>query len=111
MQGEMSARCTGQILFLEGSDGMPKFQEGSIYRVDKEMLLAVADDEIRTSTDDTCYIPPEMLKWLENEEWRIRLGEYNEYGCYNMYSVTGAKSIWVIPDVVLKKKGIFNSLE
>ena len=90
---------------------MPKFQEGSIYKVDREMLIAAEEDEIRTSTDEICYIPREMLNWLEGENWKIRLGEYDWSGCYYMYSVTGSKSIYVIPDVVLKKKGIFNSLE
>jgi len=90
---------------------MLEFQEGSICRVDKEMLLAAADGEIRTSTDDTCYIPLTMIEWLQEEKWRIRIGYHNGCGCYDMYSVTGVNSGWVIPDVALKKKGTFNSLE
>lgn len=90
---------------------MPKFQEGSIYKVDREMLIAAEEDEIRTFTDEICYIPRDMLDWLEGENWKIRLGEYNGCGCYYMYSVTGSKSIYVIPDVALKKRGAFNSLE
>lgn len=90
---------------------MQEFQKGSICRVDKEMLCAAEDEEIRTSTDDTCYIPPNMIVWLAEEGWRIKLGEYNGCGCYHMYSVTGVNSGWVVPDVALKKRGAFNSLE
>ena len=111
MQGEMSARCTGQIPFLEGSDGMPKFQEGSICRVNKEMLQAAADSEITCSTGDTCFIPITMIKWLEEEDWRIKLGRYDRCGSYVMNSVSGVFSGWVVPDVALKKEKVFNSLE
>ena len=90
---------------------MQKICEGSICRVNKEMLLAAADSEITCSTGHTCFIPIAMIKWLEKEDWRIKLGRYDRCGCHDMNSVSGVCSGWVVPDVALKKEKVFNSLK